>query len=155
MPAFVTDGTTGMDAPSAIASGFAISKIYYALAGLFGGYMLSFFWQPAKLKGHGRLGAGAIIGGISVGSAVIFGGALSIFLGLDPNDANIALAVGGGIGIVAVAIVSLLANFFDKREGSDLLEVVQEIRSVGVKKPTRKPAAKKVAAKKVTKKAAK
>jgi hypothetical protein len=56
---------------------------------------------------------------------------------------------------VAVAIVSLLANFFDKREGNDLLEVVQEIRSVGVKKPTRKPAAKKVAAKKVTKKVAK
>jgi hypothetical protein len=62
---------------------------------------------------------------------------------MNPNDANTALAVGGGIGVGAVAIVSWLANFFDNRQNKDLLEVVTEIRQVA------KPAAKKAPAKKV------
>lgn len=117
-----------VDPLSTTASGFAITKLYYALAGLFGGFVLAFFWQPAKLKAHGRMAAGAIIGGISVGCAVIFGGATAVFLGMNPNDANIALAVGGAIGLVSVAIISLLANFFDKRENEDLLEVLKELK---------------------------
>jgi hypothetical protein len=111
-----------------VAAGFAISKIYYAVAGLFGGAALAFFWTPAKLSKHGRMAAGAIVGGVSVGSAVIFGGALAVYLGMDPNDANTALAVGGAVGVSSVAIISLLANFFEKREGKDLLEVVNEVR---------------------------
>jgi hypothetical protein len=124
------------------AASFIVAKIYYGLAAMFSGYALSFFWQPAKLRNHGRLAAGAIIGGISVGTAVIFGGGLAVYLGMNPNDANTALAVGGSIGIVAVAIISLLANFFDKRENHDLLEVVHEVT-------TRKAPAKKVARKAV------
>jgi ribosomal protein L12E/L44/L45/RPP1/RPP2 len=63
-----------------------------------------------------------------VGSGVIFGGALAIYLGMNPNDANTALALGGAIGISAVAIISWIANFFDKRKDKDILEVVQEAR---------------------------
>ena len=122
---------------------FAISKVYYGLAALFGGYMLSFFWMPERLKKHTPVAAGAIIGGVSVGAGVIFGGALAVQLGMNPNDANTALALGGGIGMVAVAIVSWLANFFDNRQNKDLLEVVTEIRQVA------KPAAKKAPTKKV------
>ena len=122
---------------------FAISKVYYGIAALFGGFMLSFFWMPERLKKHTPVAAGAIIGGVSVGAGVIFGGALAVQLGMNPNDANTALAVGGGIGLSAVAIVSWLANFFDNRQNKDLLEVVTEIRQVA------KPAAKKAPAKKV------
>lgn len=122
---------------------FAISKVYYGFAALFGGFMLSFFWMPERLKKHTPVAAGAIIGGVSVGAGVIFGGALAVQLGMNPNDANTALAVGGGIGLGAVAIVSWLANFFDSRQNKDLLEVVTEIRQVA------KPAAKKAPAKKV------
>jgi hypothetical protein len=117
-----------MEPTSTAASGFAISKIYYALAGLFGGTALSFFWMPEKLRQHSKLAAGAIVGGISVGSAVIFGGIVAIKLGMNPDDANTALAIGGGVGIVSVAIISLLANFFDKREKKDLLEVIKELK---------------------------
>lgn len=122
---------------------FAISKVYYGIAALFGGFMLSFFWMPERLKKHTPVAAGAIIGGVSVGAGVIFGGWLAVQLGMNPNDANTALAVGGGIGLSAVAIVSWLANFFDNRQNKDLLEVVTEIRQVA------KPAAKKAPAKKV------
>lgn len=127
---------------------FAIAKIYYGIAALFGGFMLSFFWMPERLKKHTPVAAGAIIGGVSVGAGVIFGGALAVQLGMNPNDANTALAVGGGIGLSAVAIVSWLANFFDNRQNKDLLEVVQEVRQVA------KPAAKKTPAKKVVRKKA-
>lgn len=144
-----------MEPTTTTAAGFAISKIYYALAGLFGGFGLSFFWQPAKLKGHSRAAAGAIIGGVSVGASVIFGGALAVFFGLDPHDANVALSVGGGIGIFALAVLSLVANFFDKREGKDILEVAQEITSITAqpKKPAprKKPVARKTVARKVAK----
>ena len=114
--------------PAVAATSFAISKIYYGLSALFGGFMLSFFWKPDRLKKHAPLAAGAIIGGISVGSGVIFGGALAVFLGMNPNDANTALALGGAIGLSSVAIISWLANFFDKRQGKDILEVVQEVQ---------------------------
>jgi hypothetical protein len=119
-----------MEPTSTGATGFILSKIFYGIAGLFGGVTLSFFWQPARLRKHGRVAAGAIVGGASVFCAVVFGGALSIFLGLDPHDANIALAIGGGVGILSVGIISFLANFFDKREHHDIVEVVQEIKAV-------------------------
>lgn len=118
-----------MEPTSTAATGFALSKVYYGISSLFGGFMLSFFWMPERLKKHTPVAAGAIIGGVSVGSGVIFGGALAVYLGMNPNDANTALAVGGGIGLVAVAIVSWLANFFDRRQDKDILEVATEIRS--------------------------
>lgn len=143
---------------STAASGFALSKLYYAISGLFGGYFLSFFWQPAKLRQHTRGAAGAIIGGASVGASVIFGGAVSVALGLDPNDANIALAVGGGIGMTAIGIMSFVANFFDKREDKDIFEVATEVRGMAAGNPKpaakKKAPAKKVAAKKAVKKGA-
>lgn len=131
--------------PVVTATSFAISKVYYGLSALFGGFMLSFFWMPDKLKKHTPVAAGAIIGGVSVGAGVIFGGALTVYMGMNPNDANTALAVGGAIGLTAVAIISWLANFFDNRKDKDILEVVQEVRQVT------KPAAKKSPAKKVVK----
>lgn len=127
---------------------FAISKIYYGIAALFGGFMLSFFWMPDKLKEYTPIAAGAIIGGISAASGVIFGGWLAIRLGMDPYDANTALAVGGAIGISAVGIIALIANTFNNRKNKDLLEVVQEVRQAT------KPAVKKTPAKKVVRKKA-
>jgi len=128
--------------PVVTATSFAISKVYYGLSALFGGFMLSFFWMPDKLKKHTPIAAGAIIGGVSVGAGVIFGGALTVYMGMNPNDANTALAVGGAIGLSAVAIVSWIANFFDNRKDKDILQVAQEIRQVTA--PAKKTPAKKV-----------
>lgn len=129
-----------MEPTSTAATGFAVSKIYYGISSLFGGFMLSFFWMPERLRTHRPIAAGAIIGGVSVGSGVIFGGALAVYLGMNPNDANTALAVGGGIGLTAVAIVSWLANFFDRTKDKDIIEVATELRT---KAAPKKPAAKK------------
>lgn len=134
--------------PSTTAAGFALSKIYYGIAGLFGGFGLSFFWMPQKLKEHSRLMAGCIIGGLSVGSSVIFGGALAVYLGMNPEDANTALAVGGGIGLMALAVFGMIANTLKKYESKDAFEIVAEIK--GKAKPAAKRPARKTA-KKVTK----
>ena len=133
-----------MEPTSTAATGFAVSKIYYGLSSLFGGFMLSFFWMPDRLKKHTPVAAGTIIGGVSVGAGVIFGGFLAVKLGMNPDDANTALAVGGAIGLTAVAIISWIANFFDRRQNKDILEVIQEVKKPAAKSVVvKKPAAKK------------
>jgi hypothetical protein len=78
-----------------------------------------------------------------VGAGIIFGGALAIRFGMDPNDANTALAVGGAIGLFAVGIITLVANLLDRTENKDLFEVVSEVKGlVGSKTPAKAPAKK-------------
>lgn len=129
-----------MTDPSGV-TGFAVGKAMSAAAGFFGGLSVSFFWQPAKLHKHGRLAAGAIIGGIAVFASTSLGGVIARQLGVDINDPDNALGIGYVIGAMSVGVLSLLANFFDKREGQDLVDVVQEVRSIGKsKQPAKAPA---------------
>lgn len=114
---------------STAAAGFAISKIYYGLSALFAGMAVMFLRNKPTLKSHGKYASGAIVGGVSVGAGVIFGGAAAVYLGMDPNDANTALAVGGFIGLFAVGIITVVANLLDKSENKDLLEMVAEVRN--------------------------
>ncbi|CAB4169009.1 hypothetical protein UFOVP581_33 [uncultured Caudovirales phage] len=115
--------------PESTAAGFALSKAAAALAGLFGGLSVSFFWQPKKLHQHGKLAAGAIIGGMAVSAAFTLGGMIARWLGLNFNDVDTALGLGYIIGILCVGIIAWLANFLERRENKDILEVVQEVRS--------------------------
>lgn len=115
--------------PSSTEFGYAISKMAAAMAGLFGGLSVSFFWQPKKLHQHGKLAAGAIIGGMAVSAAFTLGGMIARWLGLNFNDVDTALGLGYIIGILCVGIIAWLANFLERRENKDILEVVQEVRS--------------------------
>lgn len=117
-----------MEPTSTAAGGFAISKLMSGVAGLFGGVAIAIFWQPAKLKQHGLLAGGAIIGAMSFGFSYIFGGAVAGLLGMNMSNPDNALAVGAIIGSVAVAVVSFVATWLEKREGKDIAEVVREIR---------------------------
>jgi len=127
---------------SSIGVTFVISKALTAIAGFFGGLSVSFFWQPKKLNQHGKLAAGAIIGGISVAASFTLGGIIARETGLDFTDADVALGVGYTVGVVSVGIISFLANFFDKREDLDILEVAQELKKSRVLPVKRKPARK-------------
>lgn len=120
-----------------VAGSFAIGKLLSGIAGFFGGLSVSFFWQPKKLHQYGKLAAGAIIGGISVAASIALGGIVASKLKLDMNDADTALGIGYMIGIVSVGIISFLANYFDKRDGHDILEVAQELKN-GKKKSAKK-----------------
>ena len=124
--------------PVSSAGGFFLSKLASGLAGLFGGLSVSFFWQPKKLHQHGKLAAGAIIGGISVSGAFALGGLFARWCGIDFDQVDNALGIGYLIGIICVGMIAWLANFLEKREDKDIHEVVQEVRSATSSKPPEK-----------------
>ena len=140
-----------MEPTTTAAGGFALSKGLAALAGLFGGLSVSFFWQPKKLHAHGKLAAGAIVGGIAVGASFTLGGLVISWTGLDPDHVDAALGIGYLVGVLSVGIVGLLANFFEKREAKDILEVANEIKTAPIVKAIRKSTPVKRASKRSTK----
>jgi hypothetical protein len=109
---------------------YAISKGAAALTGLFGGLSIAFFWQPKKLHQHGKLAAGAIIGGIATSASFALGGVVASIAGLNFEDIDIALGIGYLVGALSVGVISFLAKFFDNHEGEDLLEVARKVKSV-------------------------
>jgi hypothetical protein len=117
------------DPATGIAAGFTGGKILSAIAGLFGGLSISFFWQPRSLHQHGKLAAGAIVGGIAVAASFALGGVVASYLGVDINEADTALGIGYCVGVSSVGVISFLANFFANREGKDILEVASEIKN--------------------------
>jgi uncharacterized membrane protein len=146
-----------MEPTSTVAGGFAISKIYYALSALFMSMVVLFLRKTPALAHHGKAATGAIVGGTAVGASVIFGGWLTVFFGLNPDDANTAMAIGGLIGLASFTIIKSIVAFFDKMDGKDIVEVAQEVKLAAktIKDPLPKPAAKKVPAKRAPRKAAK
>lgn len=124
---------------TAAGTGFVIGKGLSALAGLIGGLSISVFWQPEKIKQHGRLAAGAIIGAISVGGAFTLGGLVARWAGLDLADMDTALGIGFILGVASVGLINFIANFFDRREGQDILEVAKEVQATRRKTTARKP----------------
>lgn len=117
---------------------FMISKGLSALSGLVGGLSIAALWQPQKLRRHGALAAGAIVGGMSVGGSVALGGMIAKWLGLDYADLDTVLGIGFLVGAVSVGLINLLANFFDNHEGDDLLEVAREVKQ-STRKAPKKP----------------
>lgn len=116
------------DPISGMASSFAVGKALTAIAGFFGGLSVSFFWQPKKLHQYGRLAAGAIIGGIAVGASFALGGFIASYMGMDINQADSALAIGYVVGVMSVFVLSILVNFFEKKEDKDILEVASDMQ---------------------------
>ncbi len=88
-----------------------LSQCLAALAGLFGGLSVSFFWQPKKLHQHGRLAAGVIIGAISVSTTFTLGGFISHWLGMNFRDSDIAMGIGYFVGALSVGMIAWVANF--------------------------------------------
>ncbi len=107
---------------------YLITKLLYALGGIFGGLFMGMLWRPAQMSNYKPLAAGAIIGGLSAGAAVAFGGLIAQAMGLDARGADVAMAVGTGVGLVALGVVGWMANFFNRRQNKDILEVVSEVK---------------------------
>lgn len=131
-----------MEPASSTAAGFAMSKAYYALSALFMAMVVLFLKKNPTLPGHGKVATGAIVGGVSVGTSVIFGGAVAIWMGKDPDEMNTALAIGGGIGLIAWVVIYALVRYLDKLEGKDIVEVADIVTKDAARVRTRKPAAK-------------
>ena len=52
-------------------------------------------------------------------------------MGIDINNSDSSLAVGYVIGVLSVFVLSILVNFFEKREDKDIFEVASDVRSMG------------------------
>lgn len=99
-----------------------------AVAGLFGGVSVSFFWQPRRLQQHSRFIAGVIIGSISMCAAFALGGFTARWLKIDLNESDVTLGLGYIVGAMSNGLIVWLANFFRRHEQQDIFDVAGELK---------------------------
>jgi hypothetical protein len=114
--------------PLSSAISFVIAKLNYGLSALFMSLLVLFLRKTPALDGYGRVATACIVGGFSVGIAIIFGGALAIYLGMNPNDVNTGMAIGGAIGLVAFTAVKGLVKLFDRVDNKDIVQMAKEVK---------------------------
>jgi hypothetical protein len=105
-----------------------INEGLLAVAGLFGGISVSFFWQPRKLQQHSRFIAGVIIGTISMCAAFALGGFTARWLKIDLNESDMTLGLGYIVGAISNGLIVWLANFFRRHEQQDIFDVAGELK---------------------------
>ena len=114
--------------PLSTAISFVIAKLNYGLSALFMSLLVLFLRKTPALDGYGKAATACIVGGSAVGVAIIFGGALAVYLGMNPNDVNTGMAIGGGIGLVSFTIIQAFVKFFDRIDNKDIVEVAKEVK---------------------------
>lgn len=127
-----------MEPTSTVSISYGLSKLWYFIGGLFGAGAVGAFWQPKALEGYGKFTKGVIIGGIGAFAPVMIGGFIAREAGLDPYSADVGMAIGTVVGISIIGVIGFAAKYFQNREGKDILEVTQEIRTVAAPKPVRR-----------------
>ena len=114
--------------PLSTAISFAIAKLNYGLSALFMSLLVLFLRKTPALEGYGRAATACIVGGSAVGISIIFGGALAVYMGMNPNDVNTSMAVGGSIGLVSFTVIKAFVKFFDRMDNKDIVEVAKEVK---------------------------
>jgi hypothetical protein len=114
--------------PLTSAIAFAVTKLNYGLSALFMSLLVLFLRKTPALDGYGRAATACIVGGFSVGIAIIFGGAVAVYLGMNPNDVNTGMAIGGVIGLVAFTAVKGLVKLFDRVDNKDIVQMAKEVK---------------------------
>jgi hypothetical protein len=112
----------------AAAISFAVAKLNYGLSALFMSLLVLFLRKTPALEGYGRVATACIVGGSAVGISIIFGGALAVYMGMNPNDVNTSMAVGGAIGLVSFTVIKAFVKFFDRMDNKDIVEVAKEVK---------------------------
>lgn len=104
-------------------TGFFTTKIASMIGGLFGGAAILTFIRPTSI------GEAFTRGGISAGSAIIFGVPILESMALSTTW-EFQLMAGFCVGFVAYSILGMIANFLAKNEKKDVVEVVQDLREI-------------------------
>jgi len=107
------------------------AKLSSFLGGLLGGLSILSFLPPRNIKDA------FIRGGVSVGFAVIFAQPILGQLGLEFKESDRYIyesAVAFICGFIGFALMSSVAKFIIKNEGSDIFEVAEKIKSKTRKK---------------------
>jgi hypothetical protein len=107
---------------------FIIAKLNYGLSALFMSLLVLFLRKTPAIDGYGRAATACIVGGSAVGISIIFGGALAVYFGMNPDDVNTAMAIGGAIGLVSFTVIKAFVKFFDRIDNKDIVEVAKEVK---------------------------
>jgi uncharacterized membrane protein len=107
---------------------FIIAKLNYGLSALFMSLLVLFLRKTPALDGYGRAATACIVGGSAVGISIIFGGAMAVYFGMNPEDVNTAMAIGGAIGLVSFTVIKAFVKFFDRIDNKDIVEVAKEVK---------------------------
>ena len=97
-------------------------KIASMLGGFFGGAAILTFIKPKTI------GEAFIRGGVSVGTAIIFSSFVIELSKLSPTVENYAMS-GFCVGFLAYSVLGMVANYLYKHQNSDIVSVVNDIRS--------------------------
>ena len=97
------------------------AKIASMIGGFLGGAAILTFIRPKTI------GEAFIRGGLSVGSATIFGTPSLEILKIDTGWEN-QLMAGFCIGFVAYSVLGMVANFLIKNQNKDIVEAVKKLK---------------------------
>jgi hypothetical protein len=103
-------------------SGFLATKVASMIGGLFGGAAILTFIRPKTI------GEAFTRGGVSVGSAIIFGVPLLEWFKITPTW-EAQLMAGFCVGFVSYSVLGMIANFLEKHQDKDIAQVASELRN--------------------------
>ena len=101
---------------------YITAKIASMIGGFLGGAAILTFIRPKNI------GEAFIRGGVSVGSAIIFGTPILEALHLTADWEN-QLMAGFCVGFLAYGVLGMVANFLIKNQHKDIVEAVKDIKS--------------------------
>jgi hypothetical protein len=117
---------------SSATGGYWAGKIAYAIGGFLGGASTALFWQPARLREHGKMVAVGAMMVVPCLSAAMLGVMVARHLGQNEADLDVGLAIGWLIGLGTIFVCAITANWFRGHERSNIVEVARDVR-VGVR----------------------
>ena len=102
-------------------TGYITAKVASMIGGLFGGFAILTFIRPKSIS------EAFMRGGVSVGSSMVFTYPLLDMLGIS-NNWETQLMGGFCVGFLSYTVLGMVANFLQKNQHKDIVEVVKEVR---------------------------
>ena len=104
-------------------SSYLTAKIASMIGGFLGGAAILTFIRPKNI------GEAFIRGGVSVGSAIIFGTPILEIMNWAANWEN-QLMAGFCVGFLSYSVLGMIANFLLKNQHKDIVQAVKEIKQL-------------------------
>lgn len=102
-------------------TGYLTAKVASMIGGLFGGFAILTFIKPKTIS------EAFMRGGVSVGSSMVFTYPLLEMIGIS-NNWETQLMGGFCVGFLAYTVLGMVANFLQKNQHKDIVQVVKEVK---------------------------
>lgn len=100
---------------------YLTAKVASMIGGLFGGFAILTFIKPKNIS------EAFIRGGVSVGSAMVFGQPLLTIMEIS-NNWETQLMSGFCVGFLSYTVLGMIANFLQKNQNKDIVQVVKDVK---------------------------